>query len=389
MLLTDRAVTYPVGTGDHHRGRPVWSTPSARATAPTPPTPTRARPAPARRARTASAAAAARCRHRQSTAPTSPRAPPTPDACGLHGAAARQRAFSGHHRRDPGHRLSPRRYVDGTVTDARASSPRRYPTGGFNGFYIQTPGRATPRRAPPTRSSSSAARRLHRATPRSATRSRSPAPPSRAAVRRRPHRDHVADAGRRRRRSRRRSARRPCRYRMRLPRRPTPRARRTRASWSTLTGDFTVTNSYTTNSVRRDRPRRRQPRRCCSPPRSARPAPPAAQRGRGRQRRARRRSSTTASSVNFLDAPTQRRHALAHRCRRPDSRPSRRSGSVPPPTFTAAGDPRVPQQRVEVPAHHPGDRDNDDAVSDVRRTPAQPATRERRRRPQARHRSTS
>ena len=136
------------------------------------------------------------------------------------------------------------RHVDhpGVVTAA-------YPTGGFNGFYIQTAGTGgatDATRAPPTRSSSSAASRAGDRRPASATSSRSPA---RSRVRRH-HRDH---AGSRRRRSR--ADRRPARgHRAEHRGLPDDRGRagrRTRASCSRPTGPFTVTNTFDTNNTPR------------------------------------------------------------------------------------------------------------------------------------------
>ena len=129
----------------------------------------------------------------------------------------------------------------------------RYPTGGFNGFYIQTAAPAappTPPRVPPTAifvfgPSADAARR-----PRARRLRRGDRRGQR--VRPAPDRDHA------RRRSRRRAVAAAHRRSTRAPRSPTrpprPAARPTRASCSPPTDTFTVTNTFNTNHVRRDRP---------------------------------------------------------------------------------------------------------------------------------------
>ena len=76
--------------------------------------------------------------------PTRQRRPrrPTPRPSRSPSARRRRRHAD---RRDPGHRRRPRPLVGQTVTTEGVVTAR-YPTGGFNGFYIQTPGADTRRR---------------------------------------------------------------------------------------------------------------------------------------------------------------------------------------------------------------------------------------------------
>ena len=257
--------------------------------------------------------------------------------------------------------------TEGVVTAA-------YPTGGFNGFYLQTAGTgggtdATPgasdavfvyRLARPRRRCTIGdfvevqgdGQRVRRAPPRSAS------PPTDVTTRCTTPSSRVTPRGRS------------------PTRRPTPRRRRTRASCSRRPTDFTVTDNFDTNYYG-EFGLATGDHQLVQPTDVANPTTDTAGVAAVQADNARRRSrSTTASSTNFLSTANKGIPLpwLTHRQPGPD----RLRGDL-----ARAGDPRVPQQPVGPPADHAGDRRRR-RRRDVRRHPRrQPGAAARRRRPPA------
>ena len=218
-----------------------------------------------------------------------------------------------------------------------------YPTGGFNGFYIQTPGTGgdlpTRRHARPTRSSSSR-RFAVRPTPAigdhvqvtgavSEFNGLTELSPAAAGV------DHAGRRGRRAGAGHRSPTRRPTRA-----------ARRSRACCMRRRATFTVTDNFTLNQygeiglASRHTPLRQ--------PTDVAPARLGRGAGRGRrQRRAGGHARRRRVDELPVSAPTR-----ASRCRGSPGQPGpgRRR-----PRLHQAGGPRLPQQRLEAPADQPAD----------------------------------
>ena len=139
-------------------------------------------------------------------------------------------------------------------------------------------------------------------------------------------------------------------------------------------GDYTVTDNYATQPVRRDRPGARH-QAAAAADRRGPPGPG----GAGRRDRQRRQAGhpRRRRRVNYLD------HRQGHPAALPDPGATRSASVRRPPS--PAGDPGLPQQRLEAPAHRPADRRQRGhrAAGDLRRHPPA-ATAGGRRRPQGR-----